>query len=155
MTKKISSEELVKNVAKCRVITESEINLLKSRLNRGEKIDFSKLDNKNIYVTEEQSIKGLNYLRNHFLTSKNARRKKCIWSRRELQVIGFDDDYKPLRNVKTKKLFKLLGFENIGNAYYDIYVPIYEIGYVAYFMVHNEPMPFTLKIFFNHKFICH
>lgn len=155
MTKKISSQELVKDVAKCRVITEREINLLKLRLNRGEEIDFSKWNNKNIYVTEEQSIKGLNYLRNHFLTSKNARRKNCIWDRRQLQVIGFDDDYKPLRNVKTKNLFKLLGFENIGNAYYDVYVPIYEIGNVAYFMKGGEPLPFSLKIFFNHKFICH
>lgn len=140
MTKKISSEELVKSVAKCRVITEKEINLFKLRLSRGEEIDFSKWNNKNIYVTEEQSIKGLNYLRNHFLTSKNARRKTCIWNRRQLQVIGFDDDYKPLRNVKTKKLFKLLGFQNIGYGSYPLYVPIYEIGGVAYFMKGGEPL---------------
>ena len=140
MAKKISSEELVKSVAKCRVITEKEINLFKLRLSRGEQIDFSKWNNKNIYVTEEQSIKGLNYLRNHFLTSKNARRKNCIWGIRQLQSIGFDDDYKPLRNLKTKKLFKLLGFENIGNSYYPFYVPIYEIGGVAYCMKAGEPL---------------
>lgn len=139
MGKKISSEELIKNIVEKGVITEREILLLKHRLNKGEDIDLSPLDEKEIYVTDEQAQKGLTYLREHLLTKSNRRRKNCGWDYWELEAIGLIEEGCPLKEMSTHKLFRFYGFANIGRII-PYYSPIYEINGVLYYMKCGEPI---------------
>jgi len=76
MAKVISSESIIKGIAKAEIISEREILLLKSRLNNGKDVDLLPLDDIEVFVTDEQAEKGLAYLRKHLLTTKNKKRKK-------------------------------------------------------------------------------
>ena len=138
MTKVISSEVIVNNIAKTELITEREILLLKSRMNSGKEVDLLPLDDIEVFVTDEQAEKGLAYLRKHLLTTKNKKRKNCKWSDYELKAIGYNGEGEPLEKLNPHHLFKFLGYMNIGRCV-PYYSPIYAIGGIAYYMEDGEP----------------
>ena len=144
MTKKISSESVVKKVAKSGVITEREILLLCHRMNHGECVDLSPLDDVDVYVTDEQSQKGLDYLRKHFLTKRNKKRKNCSWGDYELKAIGYNGEGEPLTELNCHHLFKFYGYMNIGK-FLPYYSPIYEINGVWYYMKFGSPVLLMTK----------
>lgn len=138
MTKVISSEVIVNNIAKTELITEREILLLKNRLNHGKDVDLLPLDDIEVFVTDEQAEKGLAYLRKHLLTTKNKKRKNCSWSDYELRAIGYQGEGEPLEKLNPHHLFTFLGYMNIGR-FFPYYSPIYDINGVSYYMENGEP----------------
>ena len=138
MTKVISSEVIVSDIASKEIITEREILLLKNRLNHGKDVDLLPLDDIDVFVTDEQAEKGLAYLRKHLLTTKNKKRKNCSWSDYELRAIGYQGEGEPLEKLNPHHLFKFLGYMNIGRVF-PYYSPIYEINGIAYYMESGEP----------------
>jgi hypothetical protein len=138
MAKQRASEIVISDAVAKETISERDIILLKSRLNRGENIDFSPIEENDVFVTDEQAEKGLNYLIKHFLTSKNLKRKNCLWGDTELKAIGYNGEGEELTPMNPHKLFKLVGFMNIGN-FMPFYQPIYEINGLSYYMNGGEP----------------
>lgn len=138
MAKKISSETIISEAVSKEFISERDINLIKRRLNRGEIINFSPIGENDVFVTDEQAEKGLNYLIKHFLTSKNLKRKNCWWGDAALKAIGYNGEGEELTPMNPHKLFKLVGFMNIGN-FRPFYQPIYEINGVSYYMNGGQP----------------
>ena len=138
MAKVISSEVIVSDIASKEIITEREILLLKGRMNSGKEIDLSPLDDLEIYVTDEQAEKGLAYLRKHFLTSKNKKRKNCKWGDYELKAIGYNGEGEPLEKLNLHHLFTFEGYMNIGRVF-PYYSPIYKINGIAYYMEGGDP----------------
>ena len=140
MAKTISNEKLIEKIQNTHVVTEREILLIKSRLNHG-RMDIDALDflgEENVYVTDEQSFKGLTYLRTKLLTKRNCRRKSCKWGEHELQDIGWQGDDEYLKNIDTHHLFTLVGFMNVGRCV-PYYEPIYAIGDTSYYMKNGVP----------------
>ena len=138
MTKVISSEVIVSDIASKEIITEREILLLKGRMNHGKDVDLSPLDDIEVFVTDEQAEKGLAYLRKHFLTTKNKKRKNCSWSDYELRAIGYKGEGEPLEKLNPHNLFTFEGYMNIGRVF-PYYSPIYDINGVSYYMECGEP----------------
>ena len=138
MAKVISSEVIVNNIASKETITEREVLLLKGRMNKGKEVDLSPLDDIDVFVTDEQAEKGLTYLRKHFLTSKNKKRKNCKWSDYELKAIGYQGEGEPLKKLNPHNLFTFEGYMNVGRVF-PYYSPIYEINGIAYYMENGEP----------------
>ena len=138
MTKVISSEVIVSDIASKEIITERQILLLKGRMNKGKDVDLSPLDDLEIYVTDEQAEKGLAYLRKHFLTTKNKKRKNCKWGDYELKAIGYNGEGEPLEKLNPHHLFTFEGYMNIGRCI-PCYSPIYGIGAISYYMEGGEP----------------
>ena len=138
MAKVISSEVFVKNIASKETITEREVLLLKGRMNKGKDVDLSPLDDIDVFVTDEQAEKGLAYLRKHFLTSKNKKRKNCSWEDYELQAIGYQGEGEPLEKLNPHHLFTFEGYMNIGRVF-PYYSPIYSINGISYYMECGEP----------------
>lgn len=138
MAKVISSEVIVSDIASKEIITEREILLLKGRMNKGKDVDLSPLDDLEIYVTDEQAEKGLAYLRKHFLTTKNKKRKNCKWGDYELKAIGYNGEGEPLEKINPHHLFTFEGYMNIGRVF-PYYSPIYGIGAISYYMEGGEP----------------
>lgn len=138
MTKVISSEVIINNIANKEIITEREILLLKGRMNKGKEVDLSPLDDIDVFVTDEQAEKGLAYLRKHFFTTKNKKRKNCKWSDYELKAIGYNGEGEPLEKLNPHHLFTFEGYVNIGRVF-PYYSPIYEINGIAYYMEGGEP----------------
>lgn len=138
----METKEILDNAVKKNVISEKDILLLKKRINSGrDKNCINVLFNDNVvYVTDDQSVKGLTYLRRKLLTSKNARRKSCTWGERELKVIGYQGDGMPLNEVNPHKLFTFKGFVNLGTNSCPYVTPIYKIGYISYYMRGGEPI---------------
>lgn len=140
MAKTISNEKLIEKIQNTHVVTEREILLIKSRLNHGrmsiDALDF--LGEENVYVTDEQSLKGLNFLRKKLLAKRNCRRKNCNWGEYELQDIGWQGDDVCMKNIKVHHLFTLIGFMNIG-CFMPYYEPIYAIGDTSYYMKGGVP----------------
>ena len=140
MTKVISSEVIVSDIAKREVISEREVLLLKNRMNRGKEVDLSPLDDIDVFVTDEQAEKGLAYLRKHFLTTKNKKRKNCSWSDYELRAIGYQGEGEPLEKLNPHHLFTFEGYMNINiGRVFPYYSPIYGIGAISYYMEGGEP----------------
>ena len=138
MAKKRASEIVISEAVTNKAISERDITLIKSRLNRGEAIDITPIEENDVFVTDEQAEKGLNYLIKHFLTSKNLKRKNCLWGDTELKAIGYNGEGEELTPMNPHKLFKLVGFMNIGN-FTPFYQPIYEINGLSYYMNGGEP----------------
>ena len=140
MAKTISNEKLIEKIQNTHVVTEREILLIKSRLNHGrmniDSLNF--LGEENVYTTDEQSQKGLDFLRKKLLTKRNCRRKNCNWGEYELQDIGWQGDDVCMKNIKVHHLFTLIGFMNIY-PWIPYYVPIYAIGDTSYYMKNGVP----------------
>lgn len=138
MAKQRASEIVISDAVAKKTISERDIILIKSRLNRGENIDISPIEENDVFVTDEQAEKGLNYIIKHFLTPKNKKRKNCWWGDTELKAIGYNGEGEELTPMNPHKLFKLVGFMNIGNSM-PFYQPIYEINGISYYMNGGEP----------------
>ena len=140
MAKTSANEKLIEKIQNTHVVTEREILLIKSRLNHGrmgiDSLNF--LGKENVYVTDEQSQKGLDFLRKKLLTKRNCRRKNCNWGEYELQDIGWQGDDVCMKNIKVHHLFTLIGFMNIY-PWIPYYVPIYAIGDTFYYMKNGVP----------------
>lgn len=107
-------------------------------MNKGKEVDLSPLDDLEIFVTDEQAEKGLEYLRKHFLTTKNKKRKNCKWGDYELRAIGYKGEGEPLEKFKSPPLIYVLRVYEY-RAFSPSYEPIYEIGGIAYYMKSGEP----------------
>lgn len=138
MAKTITSEKIIENIAKAELISEREVLLLKNRMNRGKEVDLLPLDGIEVFVTDEQAEKGLAYLRKHFLTTKNKKRKNCKWGDYELRAIGYKGEGEPLEELNPHHLFTFQGYMNIGR-FFPCYSPIYEINGISYYMECGEP----------------
>lgn len=125
-TRKIAMDYLINNVRADgkRIIvdwdkgylTEREILLLKTRLNRGEEVDLSSIYNSDGFaITEEQTKKGYDWLMNQWKTPRGVERKNNPFGFREEDIL--DNFYR----------FEITGFHNIGNRYHDYYTPAYEV----------------------------
>ena len=142
MAKAMKTSELVKKVVNLGFITEREIRLLKRRINYGENVDLSVFEDNDIFVTDEQAVKGLNYLRKHLLTTRNVPRVSCVWYLCDLQAIGYQGENKPLQELNVHKLFKFEGFEDLSGSFARNFQPVYRINGVRYCMANGEPQTF-------------
>jgi hypothetical protein len=111
----MKTKELIKKIVRSGVITEKEINLLKRRVNAGEKMDLSPIYDNEIELTAEQNKKGYDFLIKQWKTPKGKERKNNPFGYREqkaletFQKIYFDELY------------------NAGNMYIDFYLPLYTV----------------------------
>lgn len=125
----MKSNDLVLNASKIGFITEKEINLLKKRINSGEKIYMNPIYNSEIILDNNQSAKGLSFLINLWKTKKGNERKSNPFGYREESV---------LENF-SKFIFK--GFYNVSSCN-NFYVPIYqccsETGSFEYYYYRGE-----------------
>lgn len=101
-------------------LTEQEIQLIKNRLNH-DRLSITKTYNRTWKITKEQTIKGLNYLKNQWKTPKGLERKNNPFGYRETEVI---------ENFKN---FELIGFFDTANQYQNelgikFFVPIYRVN---------------------------
>lgn len=95
-------------------ITESEINLLKNRVNHG-KADLCELDDLGgMDITEEQTAKGLNWLLNKWQTPRGKERKNNPFGYREQDILANFDK------------FTFSGLYDAGR-YCPFFVPLYVV----------------------------
>lgn len=98
-------------------LTEAEVNLLKNRMNRGEKVDLQPLyDAEEMNLTPDQVKKGFNWLWNLYKTPKGKERSRHPFG------------YREIRALESFKTITLIDFYNAGNAYRDFYVPFYAVN---------------------------
>lgn len=111
----MKTKELLEKIVKAGVITEQEINLLKRRMNAGEKIELPQsIYDGEINVTPEQSAKGWAWLKNQYQTPAGKERKNNPFGYREIDVLEAPDHY-----------FYFVGFYDAGK-YGNVYsLPIY------------------------------
>jgi hypothetical protein len=96
-------------------LTEAEVNLIKTRMNRGEKVDLTSLYEKGgIKLTKDQEKKGYDWLMNLWKTPKGVERKNNPFGYREQHV---------LENFSH---FELADMYNAGRMT-DFYVPYYRV----------------------------
>lgn len=103
-------------------LTEKEINLIKNRVNRGDKESLDKFyellkerDWQPFKLTPEQNQKGYEFLMDKWKTSTGQERKNNPFGYREQKV---------LENFSH---FEISDFYNAGNRYHDHYVPYYTV----------------------------
>ena len=122
---KAQTKDIIKEILKTKSISEQEINLLKRRLNSGEKMQDLMYDiDEYIKLTGNQTQKGLKYLLNKWQTPKGATRKTNPFGYRETEVLD------------TFKEFYFAGFRSIG-FWNNFYVPVYTVqGEKGYFDYH-------------------
>ena len=108
----MKSNDLVLEIAKMGIITEKEINLIKIRLNRGEKVDLNPLNEKVIKLTDEQNKKGIDFLINLYKTPRGIERKN--------NPFGFYEQ----RILDNFSHFCFNGYYNVGK-YDKYYIPVY------------------------------
>lgn len=111
--KKENTVDMVARIAKNGIITEKEINLIMRRLNAGEKIDLSAIWDGEIEVTEEQTAKGLDWLKNLWKTPTGKERSNNPFGYREMDV---------LEDPRAKIFFR--GEYNAGRSV-SYFIPIY------------------------------
>lgn len=117
------------------VWTENEIIFFRKYLNGSSSIDIntvyylaSQIDNKNFKITDQQSVKGILWLKNKCFTNNFKIRKNCPFKNFEINVI------------KNFKEFRFVGLYNVSENFYRNYMPIYRciahngdyFEYVAY-----------------------
>lgn len=122
MNYKKDTNNVLKEIQERGFITEREINLLKNRLNHN-KIGYEDIkilfeNGEGIKISNEQTEKGLNWLKNKGWTTTGKERKNSPFGYREEEAI------------KTFKEFKLIELHNNNNYYQsqneiNNYVPVY------------------------------
>jgi hypothetical protein len=105
--------DLLKKIEQSNLITESEILLLKRRLNKGEKINLDYIWNNEIALTPDQNKKGIDFLMNLYITPSGTERKNNPFGYREIEIL------------KNFTHFELRGFYNAGNYSHSYYLPLY------------------------------
>jgi len=102
-------------------LTEKEINLIKNRMNTGEKVDLSYLyeqrdtTSEGMLLTPEQNRKGYEWLMNQWKTPRGDERKNNPFGYREQDILDNFDH------------FELIDFYDAGNINRSFYVPYYEV----------------------------
>jgi hypothetical protein len=109
----MKTNDLLKKIEQSNSITESEIQLLKNRLNKGEKINLDYVWNNEISLTPEQNKKGIDFLMNQYLTPSGQERKNNPFGYREQEIL------------KNFTHFELRGFYDAGNYLHSYYIPLY------------------------------
>jgi len=113
---KAKTEDIVKEIFKSKSISEQEINLLKRRLNAGEKVEgLEYMIDDEISLTGDQNAKGKKYLKNVFRTPKGAERKNHPFGYREQEAID------------SLKEFYFAGFHNpsfFGKNFQPVYTAV-------------------------------
>lgn len=106
----------VSEILKAGVISEKDLNLLKSRLNRNlcEYDDLEPLFIDYIALSDDQTAKGVNWLRNLYKTSAGKIRKSNPFGAREISVLESED-------IKID----LCGFYDAGRYGCHNYIPNY------------------------------
>lgn len=116
LSKSIDTRERVSEILESGVISEKDLNLLKSRLNRGlckyEDIEPLFLDY--ILLSDDQTAKGVNWLRNLYKTPTGKERKNNPFGAREIDVLEGE-------NIKIG----LCGFYDAGSHGWHNYVQNY------------------------------
>jgi len=110
----MKTKDLLKKIKESNLITESEILLLKRRLNKGEKIDMDYIWNNEIELTPEQNKKGIDFLMNQYISPNGKERKNNPFGYREIEIL------------KNFTGFTFKGFYDAGNYYHSYYLPLYD-----------------------------
>jgi len=110
----MKTNDLLSKIQSTNTISESEINLLKRRMNNGEKIDLDYIWNNEILLTEDQNKKGIDFLKNLWKTPRGIERKNNPFG------------YREERTLETFTHFEFRGFYD-ASRYGQIawYIPIY------------------------------
>jgi len=120
---KTTNEQIQKEVEQTGIITEAQIALLLRRMNTGEKIDVQYIWDSHPNLTNEQSIKGLIWLRNQWQTPRGAERKNSPFGYREEKIL------------ETETQMYLVGFYDTARyRQRSFYVPVYGIGGMEYYI---------------------
>lgn len=109
----MKTSDLLTKIEKSNSITESEIQLLKNRLNKGEKIDMEYIWNNEIKLTPEQNKKGIDFLMNQYITPSGKERTNNPFGYQEIEIL------------KNFTYFELRGFYDAGNYNNSYYLPLY------------------------------
>lgn len=98
------------------IIFESEINLIKNRMNRGKEVDVSRIWEDGIEISPEQTVRGLSFLTNLWQTPKGKVRKNNPFGYREEKAL------------ETCEKIYLRGFyDNSKYGQRPFYLPLYEV----------------------------
>lgn len=110
--------EIFQSIKETGFITESDLNLLKSRSNKAQKdlFDYDILDHQDIKITPSQGANGLKWLKS-FVDKYNS-----PYGYREISII----------QESTENDFTFRGFYDAGNGWYKNYLPIYELNGMEY-----------------------
>ena len=124
----MKTEKLISEIKKQGFITEKQINLLKRRLNNGEKIDMSFCYENDIKITSEQTQKGLNFLLNQWKTPKGKERTSNPFGYNQQEILrsftgffflGFYDLAKYKQMPYYTAIYQVCGNNNCFQYYYD------------------------------------
>ena len=116
LSKSADTRKRVSEILETGVISEKDLNLLKSRLNRNlcEYDDLEPLFIDYIALRDDQTAKGVNWLRNLYKTSAGKIRKSNPFGAREISVLESED-------IKID----LCGFYDAGRYGCQNYIPNY------------------------------
>ena len=121
--------DILNEIKESNVITESQINLLKRRGNKGEEIDINFIWDGEILVTDSQKRKGLDWLINQWKTPTGKERINNTFGYRETEI---------LENCSE---IQFKGFYDNGNRQFKNLIPLY--------CVHSYTNSFEYYV--NHK----
>jgi hypothetical protein len=120
---KTLNDQIQKDVEQSGIITEKQILLLLHRMNAGEKIDVSYIWDNHPNLTNEQSAKGLNWLKNLWKSPTGKERKNNPFGYREEKIL------------ETETQMYLVGFYDTARYNQNSYfVPLYGIGGMEYYL---------------------
>lgn len=105
--------KILDEIRESNLITESQMKLIKNRMNKGEEIDISFIWDGEILVTRDQKQKGLEWLMKQYKTPKGKVKENNPFGYREIDVLENCSD------------IQLKGFFDAGNLYNKCYVPLY------------------------------
>lgn len=117
-------ESIFSEIKESGFISKSQLQILKSRSNRGQRdvINYDWLesigDGYGIPLTEEQGVQGLNWLKKFI--KKNG--ESNVYGYRELEII----------NSASPCDFVFKGFYDAGNGWFRNFLPIYQVNGMEY-----------------------
>lgn len=116
LNKSIDTRKRVSEILTAGVISEKDLNLLKSRINRGlcKYYDIEPLFLDHVTLSDDQTAKGVNWLRNLYKTPAGKERKNNPFGAREISVLEGE-------NIKID----LCGFYDAGRYGCHNYIPNY------------------------------
>lgn len=108
--------DILTAIKETKQVTEQQINLLKRRLNNGEKIDIQWIWDNCPQLTNEQDKKGIKYLLNLLRTPAGKERKNNPFGFREIEAL------------ETFEYFELAGFYDCSRSgQKSFFIPIYNV----------------------------
>ena len=123
--------KLLEKLQNTNTISESEILLIKSRLNKGnldsetqEVVDF--INENYLSITPEQTKKGYDFLMSAYKTPSGKEKSNTPFSNREKSALD------------TFEEFQFVGFINVGKGYVPLYAVIGKMGSFEYYYDFNK-----------------